>query len=181
MMVLAFDPGIEGAYAWHYGPGVTPLVDDLPVMGKGASRQLNVAELSADLRSLIRTHGRPVTAVIEAVHSMPKQGVSTTFKFGQALGSLHGICAALEIPILTVAPSAWKGAMKLDNEGETSRLKALRRWPGLNQALKFKKDHNKAEAALLGAWFYEHSPQARGQHAMAVAKRLTRKNLSEML
>lgn len=165
MNVLAFDPGIEGAYAWHYSPTAAPLVDDLPVMGKGASRQLNVAVLVADLRALVRVNGRPMTAVIEAVHSMPKQGVSTTFKFGQALGSLHGICAALEIPILTVSPSAWKKDMRLDNEGETSRLRALQRWPGLQAFLKFKKDHNKAEAALLGAWFYEFSSQARGAAA----------------
>lgn len=165
MMVLAFDPGIEGAYAWHYGPTVTPLISDLPVMGKGASRQLNVAELSADLRSLIRTHGLPVTAIIEAVHSMPKQGVSSMFKFGQALGSLHGICAALEIPILPVSPASWKRAMGLDSDGETSRLKALQRWPALAPQLKFKNTHNKAEAALLGSWYYEHSPQGRSREA----------------
>lgn len=162
MMVLAIDPGIDGAYAWHYGPRVAPLIDDLPTMGAKGNRQIDARTLAADIEALIRVNGMPVTAIVEDVHAMPGNGVSTMFRFGQAKGTLLGICGALEIPVLMVSPSSWKRAMGLDSDGETSRLKALQRWPGLSAFLKRKKDHNRAEAALLGSWYYEFSPQARG-------------------
>jgi crossover junction endodeoxyribonuclease RuvC len=41
----------------------------------------------------------PVAAFVERVSAMPKQGVTSTFKFGQANGVLIGILAALHIPV----------------------------------------------------------------------------------
>ena len=50
------------------------------------------------------------------------------------------------------------------------RLQALQRWPALHTKLKLKKSHNMAEAALLGAWFYEHHPAGRDQEKVLTAQ-----------
>ncbi len=170
MIVLAIDPGIEGAWAFHYERGLPPYMDDLPIMGAKTSRQINAAQLAEDWRSLIRVNGKPAAAIVEDVHAMPKQGVTSSFKFGQAKGTLLGLLAAMEIPVFLPSPASWKAKMKLDSEGETSRLAALQRWPTLHQKLRLKKSHNMAEAALLGAWFYEHHPAGRGQEKVLTAQ-----------
>ena len=108
MIVLAIDPGIEGAWAFHYDRGLPPYMDDLPVMGAKTSRQINAAQLVEDWRSLIRVNGKPAAAIVEDVHAMPKQGVTSSFKFGQAKGTLLGLLAAMEIPVFLPSPASWK-------------------------------------------------------------------------
>jgi len=53
---------------------------------------------------------------IEVVHSMPKQGVSSTFNFGKAYGSVIGVVNTLKLPLLFVQPMRWKKAV-LDGLG----------------------------------------------------------------
>ncbi|AFY60102.1 holliday junction resolvasome, endonuclease subunit [Synechococcus sp. PCC 6312] len=71
----------------------------LPIGGK----DLDLATLADWLKS-----ASPGLLVIEKVHSMPGQGVSSTFKFGQGYGAILGIAAALSIPTELVTPQAWK-------------------------------------------------------------------------
>ena len=57
---------------------------------------------------LIRRHD-PDLAVIERAGAMPKQGVSSTFKFGCGLRSeLRAAVVALRVPLHVVPPSVWK-------------------------------------------------------------------------
>ena len=46
-------------------------------------------------------------AVIESVHAMPGQGVSSTFKFGQSFGMLLAMLTAANIPYIEVTPVTW--------------------------------------------------------------------------
>ena len=46
-------------------------------------------------------------AVVELVHSMPNQGVASTFKFGESFGMLLGLMTASNIPYVKVRPSVW--------------------------------------------------------------------------
>ena len=46
--------------------------------------------------------------VVENVHAMPKQGVSSTFKFGMGVGIIHGVAGALRLPMTLVTPNQWK-------------------------------------------------------------------------
>lgn len=52
-------------------------------------------------------------AVLEQVNAMPKQGVSSSFKFGQNYGELHGILLALNIPFVRMRPAIWKDLVEL--------------------------------------------------------------------
>lgn len=50
-------------------------------------------------------------AYLENVHSMPGQGVSSSFKFGQSFGFLRGLLVAHWIPFDLVQPAKWQTAM----------------------------------------------------------------------
>lgn len=100
------DPGLSGAVAF-YDPDTKALsIIDMPVV----AGEVNAGTLSWELRKL-----RPTTedVWVERVHSMPKQGVSSTFKFGASFGVVIGILSALEFTYLKIEPSAWKRAVAL--------------------------------------------------------------------
>ena len=90
MRILGVDPGITGAIAL-VGDGYLA-VDDIPTMGEGKRRIINAAGLA----DLIRRWG-PTQAILERVHALPKQGVSSSFRFGQSLGTIEGVLACLQI------------------------------------------------------------------------------------
>jgi crossover junction endodeoxyribonuclease RuvC len=49
-------------------------------------------------------------------------------------------------------PSRWKKALGLNGEAEASRARAIETWPNRADLFARKKDHNRAEAALLGLY-----------------------------
>lgn len=49
-----------------------------------------------------------VYAMVEDVHAMPKQGVSSMFSFGHNKGFIEGILFALNIPYKLISPMKWK-------------------------------------------------------------------------
>lgn len=91
---------------------------------------------------------------------MPKQGVSSSFKFGRSLGLVEGVCDGLGIPVQWVTPNRWKKAMRLGADKEASRQLAIRRWPEQAALFARKKDHGRAEAALIALWSIEDSHAA---------------------
>ena len=51
-------------------------------------------------------------AVVERVHSMPRQGEASTFSFGCSFGVVLGVLGAMGIPFELVAPKVWKGGFE---------------------------------------------------------------------
>lgn len=47
-------------------------------------------------------------AVVEQVHSMPHQGVASTFSFGTNYGMILGALEAIGIPYVTCTPGKWQ-------------------------------------------------------------------------
>ena len=67
-------------------------------------------------------------AVIEKVHSMPGQGVASTFKFGMNYGQWIGILTALQIPYEMITPQKWMkhyGSMPKDKNERKYYIKAM--------------------------------------------------------
>lgn len=60
--------------------------------------------------------------IVEKVHSMPKQGVSSTFSFGQRLGEIEGILQALEIPYIMVSPQVWQKAIGIPAKADKKTI-----------------------------------------------------------
>jgi Holliday junction resolvasome RuvABC endonuclease subunit len=146
MRVLGVDPGVSGAYALLGSNGLAAIVDDLPVV----NRQVDAAEWRRVIERL-----KPDMAVVEIVHSMPGQGVASTFKFGMAAGLIRGVLLGAGVPIFDATPTVWKKHFKLvGSDGEKSRALAIQRFP-TSPALARKKDHNRAEALLIALWRVE--------------------------
>lgn len=146
-MIAAIDPGLAGAVALVDATGRLLVVDDLPVAGTGAQRRIDAAGLAELLR-----HHAPSLVMVESVAAMPGQGVSSTFRFGQAVGAVAGVTGALGLPLHWVAPGVWKRSLRLSADKEQSRQRALELWPGFASRFARKADHNRAEAALIGLY-----------------------------
>lgn len=58
-------------------------------------------------------------AVLEKVHAMPNQGVSSTFKFGEAYGTIKGILTAFGIVYHEVTPRLWQKAIGIPAKTKT--------------------------------------------------------------
>jgi len=146
MKVLAIDPGaISGAYA-YFDSHCTPIVGDLPVV----DGQLDGAHFDHMVRQW-----KPDAAVVERVASMPKQGVASTFKFGMAVGIIHGVLFCHRLPLHLVTPGVWKKHFKLSGtDKEAARALAIRLYPAV-QGLHLKKHHGRADALLIGDWFLD--------------------------
>ena len=54
--------------------------------------------------------------VIEKVHSMPKQGVVSTFNFGRKLGEVEAMCEILGLKSEYISPRDWKKYFDLINK-----------------------------------------------------------------
>ena len=103
---------------------------------------------TADLmRSLVTGNVDPV-AVLEAVNSMPGQGVASTFAFGRHYGFLRGLLVAYEVPWLDVRPAKWQTAMGCLSKGDKNVTKA--RAQQLAPSLKL--THATADALLLAIY-----------------------------
>lgn len=145
--VLGIDPGLSGAYALVTIEGGLFHADDLPLAGVKPNIEINSGQLSDQLRDL-----QIVLCVIEKVHSMPKQGVSSTFKFGYAAGQARGVVDALKIPVMWVRPQQWKKSLGLPSDKEASRAMAIQAWPEMRHVFARKKDDGRAEAALIARY-----------------------------
>ncbi|MCA0318208.1 MAG: hypothetical protein LCH88_09080 [Proteobacteria bacterium] len=145
--ILGIDPGASGAIAFYFPdvPGRVS-VDDMPLV--------NGSVCCVTLAHRIAQMG-PTEAIVELVGSMPKQGVSSTFKFGASVGAVHGVLGALAVPYALVTPGKWKRRMGLGSDKEQARALALRTFPAVAEKFSRKKDHGRAEAALL-AYYAAH-------------------------
>lgn len=150
-VIVGVDPGQAGALAVMVDGDVVA-VHDMPVVDKWVSPAL-LHELRA---RIVDEHGRIDLAVVEFVRSMPRQGVSSSFKFGAAWGM--AVATFADVPLEQPRPTAWKRQLGISgSDKERSRALALDRWPHLADQLKRKKDADRAEAALL----CEYGRQAR--------------------
>jgi len=87
---------------------------------------------------------------MEQVHSMPNQGVSSTFAFGRAVGVISAVCELSRWPVHLVSPRKWKAHFHLSADKNESLDMARYYWP--EAKLKLKKDGNKAEALLIAEY-----------------------------
>ena len=160
--VLGIDPGINGA-ACIIDPVHPPLltVRDIPTIGEGPRRQINVREFAAWIGT-----GEYMVAFIELAMAMPSvvgasgfrrgMGAASAFNFGRAVGALHAMLSMLGISTEIVAPVKWKGYFGLKGpDKENSRLLALQRFPKCSNLFARKLDHQRAEAALIALYGWE--------------------------
>jgi crossover junction endodeoxyribonuclease RuvC len=152
MIVCGADPGLGGALAFLNSNDLSAVeIFDIPVFqltrGKKAKRELDLGQLV----EIVAAH-RTDHAIVEAVASMPKQGLSSTFSFGKTYGALLGILAAHHIPVTLVAAVRWKRALGVPAAKDASRFRATQLLPGAASQWPLAKHHGRAEAALLSLY-----------------------------
>lgn len=153
MIVLGIDPGLSGGLAIVSGmPGERArLLDaiDVPTSGEKAKRRVVAAKVIA----FIMKH-KPDYAFIERAQAMPDQGASSGFIYGRAVGALEACAEGCQVSLDVIESTAWKKAHGLIKTGkEDSRARALRLFSAdADRFFDRKKDHNRAEAALIALY-----------------------------
>ena len=145
MKILGIDPGFSGAWGmidWH-GDFVAcgdMLNDSKQLLTNDIHSEISQARDACDLE-----------ICVEAVHSMPSQGVASTFKFGIAFGMALALMQRINAPTHMVTPKKWKRDLCLTSDKNESLLLARHLWP--DAPLARKKDNGRAEALLLAHWW----------------------------
>jgi hypothetical protein len=142
--VMGIDPGMSGALAFYFtGYPERVAVEDMPVVAGDVDAVTLAKRIAAMAPDLV---------FLERVGAMPGQGVSSTFKFGRSYGVALGVIGAAAIPLHLVTPAKWKGHLRLSSDKEQARAMALRLFPACGEHFKRKKDHGRAEAALIARY-----------------------------
>lgn len=160
MIYIGIDPGLDGAVGVIDNTAEFPenprvQVFDTPtalVEGEKTKRKYLIPAMALLLKPFA---GRKnVLAILEHVHSMPKQGVASSFCFGEGKGMWEGILAAFEIPVELVSPQRWKKEIMADQGKDKSaaRFKAMQLFPSLAELLKLVKYDGRAEALLMAEY-----------------------------
>ena len=153
MRILGIDPGQTGGLAVvDFDKGELPFFQDgllMPLIIVGKKKVL-------DLQSVFKWLPRLIdVGVIEAVHAMPRQGVSSSFQFGRMFGAAETLLYRIDKQAY-VSPAVWKKFMNLSSDKGASRNLATRifgrfaeknYWP-------MKKHEGVAEAALIAVYWY---------------------------
>lgn len=153
-LVLGIDPGQSGAIA-SVADGTFDAFIDMPTMPrKAGGNEVDAISLATSIRHVLAEHqGAYYVAVMEAVSAMPKQGVSSSFRFGESFGIAKGVLGALRIPLVLVPSATWKRHLGLwGAEKDVARTLAIQRFPNAAEQLQRKKDIGRADALLIAHW-----------------------------
>jgi crossover junction endodeoxyribonuclease RuvC len=130
---VGIDPGLSGAFCFltDHGNGEKEIVfQPMPIIGR-----------DLDFQGLVRIFSviPDCRVFLERVSAMPKQGVSSMFKFGRVYGALQAMLHAFKIEHEEVSPQAWQKEMHegiskkdIDEAKARSLVSAQRLFPGVN-------------------------------------------------
>ena len=154
---LGIDPGLSGTLAAvEMVNGVPVLIDaiDMPSTGTGAKARVDIIAAA----QWIAKHA-PSTAYVERAQAFPGQGASSGFSYGRAVGAIEAVVAPCSIPMILVEAATWKKRLRLPGKDkEAARQKALQLFPAQHALLARKKDHGRADAALIAIASLERVP-----------------------
>lgn len=113
----------------------------------------DVTDIACAVRAWKNTYDIKL-AVLEKVHAMPKQGVTSTFSLGENFGSWQGILSSCGIPYELVTPQKWQRGLfrKTDGDGKKRSLAVVRRLYPDSDYFKRVKDHDRADATLMARY-----------------------------
>jgi crossover junction endodeoxyribonuclease RuvC len=143
-LFFGVDPGASGAIAalWTTSRGHVQGEPSLFLLSDSDD------EIASRVMAEPHTHGDDnwvAKALIESVHAMPKQGVTSSFKFGASFGKVQMLFAAMEVSRDYIPPQKWQREMGCLSRGDknVTKRRAQELFPGL------KITHAVADALLL--------------------------------
>ena len=144
MLIFSFDPGKTGAWGAITHTGKYHACGDMIFDDK----IINTEKIWAEI--CMARDGQDCQVVVEAVHSMPRDGVRQAFSFGTSFGAVIGLAQRFRAPWHFVSPRQWKSDMGLTSDKNESLAMARELWP--TAPLKRKMDNGRAEALLMAEW-----------------------------
>lgn len=106
MITAGFDPGNSGGIALFNDDKIFTVIP-MPIH-KVTPCKKTYTYVDFALVSKFLKENNVKKAYIELVGARPGQGSVSMYNFGYSTGGLHGLCAALDIEVITVRPQAWK-------------------------------------------------------------------------
>lgn len=152
MVYIGIDPGKNGAIA------IIDTSESINIIVKKYSDE-NLIDMLSNYHQFSHRAPYAIRCVLEHVHAMPKQGVSSTFTFGVNFGFIQGVLKAYKIPYELVTPQKWKKEFSCTSDKNTSIDVCKRLFPNVNLKVSDKcvKDHDGiAEALLIAEYCRRH-------------------------
>lgn len=143
MIYIGIDPGKSGAMAIIHENGVRVFPFD--------------QETYRDELALVS--GSKCVCCLEKVGAMPRQGVTSTFHFGENFGFIQGLLVANRIPYELVTPQKWKKEFSVTADKNGSITVCKRLFPGVRllHSDRCKKENDgMAEALLMAEYARRH-------------------------
>lgn len=155
MRVIGIDPGVSGALAVISGDNGTLRIEavyDLPTQSEKTSsgkvrRYIDPVALAA----LVASIGEVDKVVVERLVAPPGVSGLSAYSMGATAATIATVLRLAGLSFRLVSPVVWKRGLEVPAAKDAARQYAGRlfkdgaHWPRV-------KDHNRAEAALIGAW-----------------------------
>ena len=153
MIILGIDPGNTGGIAIveaknNFLPRIISALK-MPVVNMYGKKIIDTERISLELER----YTIDVT-IIEKVHAMPRQGVTSSFQFGRSFGAVEALSYIYSKRVDYVAPTVWKKAFGLGSSKKDSLDLARLKFGKLNY-WDLKSNDGIAEAALLTLFWIE--------------------------
>ena len=108
--VGGIDVGLSGAIALVHPDGSQYEVHDIPVIKNGSKKDYDLWAL----HKLMLSFGTDLLFYVEKVGAMPKQGVTSMFRFGMGYGIAQMAVIGAHHRMGLVRPQTWKASMLRD-------------------------------------------------------------------
>ncbi len=105
---IGIDPGKSGGIA---------IIDETGAFA------IKMPDTEKDIFEYLRDNSHNAFCLIEQVHAMPGQGVTSMFNFGMGYGGLRMALIAANIPFETVTPQRWQKALGCQTKGNKNVTK----------------------------------------------------------
>jgi len=149
VLVLGIDPGQTGGLALIHDTGVLVGAILMPLIRHTKKPTVDLTAVDAWLDDQW-----PDRIVIEYVHSMPAQGVASSFQFGRMFGAAEMMAPLFKAAPIYVTPQKWKKHFGLTADKKQAMEAATKMYG--NKYWPLKKHEGVAEAALIATWGLTH-------------------------
>ena len=150
-IVAGVDPGKKGAITLIDSDALSIYIFDMPVIAIGKSGKRSEVD-AQELANILDGFILPDILVAEDVWSSPNDGHVGAFSFGDSVGVIRGVTAALGIQFQRARPQVWKASMKVTADKKSSRDRAALLVPSAAKMYSRAKDDGRAESTLIGLY-----------------------------
>lgn len=144
-MICGIDPGLTGGITFIEGNDVVS--ERIPVLSIKGKKFLDLVKIINRLELY-----KPNMVYIEKQHSMPRQGVVSTFRTGFNYGIYIGSFVSLGLRYTEVSAVKWKKDLQVSSDKNEARARATELLPQAANSWLLKCEDGVAESAMIAYW-----------------------------